>query len=268
MPGGLREAFDRDGYAIVPDFVNARDIAMLRARAERIALDAPENRFAATFSARAQSEWKPDDSFLSSGYAVRAFREENSEAINKIGHALHDLDDVFAAFSHDARLDELAREFGLADPRIYQSTYIFKQPRVGGEVRWHQDATYFVTDPQTVTAFWFALDDAGRDNGCLWAAPGAHAGPLRERFVVANGRAALERLDETPWPAQDDAQPLEVQAGTLVVMHGLLPHASGPNTSARSRHAFILHVVDGAARYSPHNWLQRTEAPARGFIDT
>ncbi|GAC1422980.1 MAG: Dot/Icm type IV secretion system effector LegD1 [Candidatus Velthaea sp.] len=266
IASGLREAFERDGYAIVPDFIDARGIAALRARAERIVAEGTQNRADSAFSAREQSDWKPDDSFLNSGYAVRAFREENSDAINKIGHALHDLDSVFSSFSHTARLDGFAREFGLTDPRIYQSTYIFKAPRVGGEVRWHQDATYFVTDPQTVIAFWFALDDADRDNGCLWAVPGTHGGPLRERFVVDAGRAVLERLDDTPWPAVADAQPLEVRAGTLVVMHGLLPHASGANSSARSRHAYILHVVDGTARYSPRNWLQRTDVPAGGFI--
>ena len=34
-------------------------------------------------------------------------------------------------------------------PHVYQSTYIFKQPHIGGEVRWHQDATSFWTEPQS-----------------------------------------------------------------------------------------------------------------------
>ena len=39
--------------------------------------------------------------------------------------------------------------------------------------------------------------------------------------------------------------PLEAPKGTLVVLHGLLPHLSGANTSPRSRHAYALHVIDG-----------------------
>jgi phytanoyl-CoA hydroxylase len=58
-----------------------------------------------------------------------------------------------------------------------------------------------------------------------------------------------------------------VSAGTLVVFHGLLPHASGPNRSPQSRLAYTLHVTDGTAMYSPLNWLQRGQAlPVRGFV--
>jgi phytanoyl-CoA hydroxylase len=56
-----------------------------------------------------------------------------------------------------------------------------------------------------------------------------------------------------------------VPAGTLVVFHGLLPHYSAPNRSARSRLAYTLHVTDGAAAYSPLNWLQRERLPVRGL---
>ena len=60
---------------------------------------------------------------------------------------------------------------------------------------------------------------------------------------------------------------IEAEAGTLVVFHGLLPHWSAPNRSARSRHAYTLHATDGRAAYAPHNWLQRTRLPLRGFVD-
>ncbi len=180
---------------------------------------------------------------------------------------MHDLDPVFERFSRDPRLHALALELGLAEPRVYQSMYIFKQPRIGGEVRWHQDATYFDTDPVSVTTLWFALERADRTNGCLWVQRGGHRTPLRERFVVDGGAGRLERIDATPWPSQDAAEPVEVDAGTLVVMHGRLPHYSAPNRSAASRHAYTLHAVDARTRYSPANWLQRDAAfPARGFV--
>jgi phytanoyl-CoA hydroxylase len=274
----LRVRYDRDGFVVIPDFLDAATIASLRARAEAIVANA-ESAPRATFSASDDNAARPaDGSFLTSGYAVRCFYEEGAfdatgalrvpitRAINKIGHALHDLDEVFAAFTHSEKLDVVARTLGLADPRIYQSTYIFKQPRIGGDVRCHQDATYFDTEPQTVTAFWFALDDADAENGCLAARPGTHRGPLRERFVVDAEGARLEHLDDAPWPALDTMEPIAVRAGALVIMHGLLPHASGPNATDRSRHAYIVHVVDGAARYSPRNWLQRQAVPATGFM--
>jgi phytanoyl-CoA hydroxylase len=76
----------------------------------------------------------------------------------------------------------------------------------------------------------------------------------------------MEKLDATPWPDARSAVPLEVEAGTLVVFHGLLPHYSAANRSAVSRHAYTLHVTDAGSAYSPLNWLQRGPAlPVRGF---
>ena len=77
----------------------------------------------------------------------------------------------------------------------------------------------------------------------------------------------LEALDPTPWPDLAQALPVEVPAGTLVCLHGLLPHYSAPNRSAHSRHAYTLHAVDGTSTYSVSNWLQRgADLPLRGFL--
>jgi phytanoyl-CoA hydroxylase len=275
----VRERYERDGFLVLPGFKSSEEIAALRARAAEIvdAFDPAES--TAVFTTRDESRTKSDEYFLTSGDAVRCFFEEEAFdasgalrgpkelSINKIGHAMHDLDPVFERFSRDPRLHELARELGIAEPRVYQSMYIFKQPRIGGEVRWHQDATYFETDPISVTTLWFALERADRGNGCLWVQRGGHRTPLRERFIVDGGGARIERLDETPWPAEGEAEPVEVDAGTLVVLHGRLPHYSAPNRSETSRHAYTLHFVDARARYSPRNWLQRnTSFPARGFV--
>jgi len=275
----VRAEFERDGLLVIPGFKPADEVNALRERAERIVEAFEPSQASGVFSAREGSATNAETYFLTSGDVVRCFFEEEAFdpsgalrvpkplAINKIGHAMHDLDPVFDAFSHDPRLDELAHELGLADPRVYQSMYIFKQPHIGGEVRWHQDATYFDTDPVTVTTLWFALERADRANGCLWVQRGGHRTPLRERFVVDSGHGRMEKLDATPWPDEAHAEPVEVEAGTLVVFHGLLPHYSAPNRSDRSRHAYTLHVVDGRARYSPKNWLQRrADFPARGFV--
>ncbi|MDB5489868.1 MAG: hypothetical protein JWQ58_3583, partial [Reyranella sp.] len=135
---------------------------------------------------------------------------------------------------------------------------------VGAEVGWHQDATYLRTDPPSVTGFWIALDDADSGNGCLTALPGAHRGPLREWFGYRDGDLVTRTLDATPWPDVEPV-PLEVRRGTLIVLHGLLPHASTPNRSSRQRHAYSLHLIDGRADYPEDNWLQRPDLPLRGF---
>jgi phytanoyl-CoA hydroxylase len=260
--------FERDGFAVMPGFVTDSSCNTLRTRALEI-VEASDMRGASTFNTRHDAAAR-DAYFLESANTVRCFFEEEARdergdarvakalAINKIGHALHELDPVFARFSHDPRLHELLIGLGVREPRIYQSMYIFKQPHIGGEVDWHQDATFFSTEPQSVITLWFAIERATITNGCLRVLRGGHHTPLRERFeAVPGGGTRMVRLDSTPWPSGSAGEPLEVEAGTLVVMHGLLPHYSAPNRSAHSRHAYTLHAVDGRARYDPRNWLQR-----------
>ena len=272
------QRFHQDGCLVLPDFKPASAMAALRARALQIVEGFDPSTRRAVFTTNAQVR-SIDRVFLDSANEVRCFFEEEAFApdgslkqakalsINKIGHALHDLDAVFADFSHGAALDTVARSLGLAEPQIWQSMYIFKQPGIGGEVGWHQDATFFHTTPISVTTFWFALEDATLANGCLWVQPGGHRTPLRERFVRHGDTITMEKLDTTPWPDAATATPLEVAAGTLVVFHGLLPHYSAPNRSANSRHAYTLHVTDARCAYAQTNWIQRNAAlPVRGFI--
>ena len=263
------EAYARDGFLVLPGFLSPSDCDALQARAAELvaAFDAGPAR--TVFSTRDQAHAR-DRYFQESGGAIRFFFEEDAAdqppalALNKLGHALHDLDPVFDRVSRQPHLAELAAALGLQQPLLLQSMYLFKQPHIGAEVGWHQDATYLYTEPVTVTGFWVALDDADCDNGCLLALPGAHRGPLRQRFKRVGDALVSESLSVEPWPSVAP-RALEARRGTLVVLHGLLPHASAPNRSSRARHAYALHLIDGRAIYAPDNWLQRPALPLRGF---
>lgn len=75
----------------------------------------------------------------------------------------------------------------------------------------------------------------------------------------------FETYDSEPWP-EDRLVPLEVTKGSLIVLHGLLPHKSLANRSAKSRHAYTLHLIDANGGYAHDNWLQRPEEmPLQGF---
>jgi phytanoyl-CoA hydroxylase len=256
--------YERDGFLVVPDFLPAADCDALQARAAELVAGFGAGPARTIFSTRDQGHAR-DRYFLDSGGAIRFFFEEEApDQLNKIGHALHDLDPVFDRVSRQPKLAALAHELGLAEPLLLQSMYIFKNPGIGGEVGWHQDATFLHTEPVTVTGFWIALDDADRDNGCLMTLAGAHRGPLRRRFRRSDETTTMDCIDPTPWPVTSPTL-IEVRRGTLVVLHGLLPHASSANRSARPRHAYALHLIDRRAAYSADNWLQRPDFPLRGF---
>jgi phytanoyl-CoA hydroxylase len=280
MPGlsALQLAsYQRDGFLVIEDFADPEECERLRRRAQELVHDFDPQGVISIFSTREQTR-ASDDYFLDSGDKVRFFFEEDAftpdgglryskeRSINKIGHALHDLDPVFNSFSRKPELAAICADLGYVEPLLLQSMYIFKQPNIGGAVTCHQDATFLYTEPPSVTGFWFALEDATKENGCMWAVPGGHKLGLKKRFVrAAEGGTKFETLDDSPWPEIPQA-PLEVSQGALVILHGLLPHLSHANRSAKSRHAYTLHVIDGACEYSVGNWLRRApDMPLLGF---
>ena len=272
-PEGAKAAWEEAGCLILEGFVSETACDDLIAASDRLTQDLLDEAEGHAFDA-VDNQHSDEDYFLSSGSVIRAFMEEKTDgvdrkrAVNKLGHAMHDLDPSFEAFSHQKQLLKLTKQMGLGTPLLLQSMLIFKHARVGGEVTMHQDSTFIYSEPETCIGFWFALQDATTENGAMYALPGWHKGPLEKRFhrsASDDNMTEFDHLADVDWPL-DEAVPLEAPKGSLIMLHGRLPHRSSANTSNKSRYAYTLHTVDASAHYPDDNWLRRgEEMPLRTF---
>ena len=269
--------FRSAGVMVLEDFVSTSACQRLREQALKLVDEFDPQSVRSVFSAMEQTQLG-DAYFEQSGDKIRFFFEEGAfdaegnlqqskeDSLNKMGHGMHDLDPVFDAFSRTSALAAVVESLGYDDPVLLQSMYIFKPPRIGGEVYCHQDSTFLYTDPESCIGFWFALEDATIENGCMHFIPGAHKGALKElHYRDDSGKMTFKTLDDSPWP-ENATVPAEVKAGSMVIFDGRAPHLSGANLSDKSRHAYTVHVIDRNSHYPAENWLQRSaDLPLRGF---
>ncbi|KAF7808737.1 phytanoyl-CoA dioxygenase [Senna tora] len=256
--------FNSQGYLVIESFASSEEIDAMMKRMEQLLDDFDSSSTASIFSTKNQQKLT-DDYFYESVEKVSFFFEEKAFgddgnlnqpkqlSINKVGHALHEIEPAFKKFSSSEKFASLLHSLGYKRPVIMQSMYIFKQPGIGGEVVPHQDNSFLYTEPSTCTGLWLALEDASILNGCLWAIPGSHKNGLVRRFLRDENGVKFDR--PSPSYDQKDFVPIEVKAGSLVIIHGDLIHQSFENQSPKSRHAYSLHVVDtDGCTWAPENW--------------
>lgn len=196
QPRTIPLSHSRPGFLVVPGFLSPTDVAALRSRGQALleGFDPSGPEAQAVFSSTNQFRVSTDH-FLASSTTASFFFEEGAfdgdgkltappaQCVNKIAHALHEVDPAFRSFARSPAVTGIPAALGYARPLPVQSMYICKQPAIGGEVVPHQDSTFLATTPKpSVFGVWVALEDADEGNGCLWALPGSHRGPVLRRF--------------------------------------------------------------------------------------
>jgi len=227
-PTPARETYEREGYVIFRNVLDADLIGEVRAHIDWLRAKHPD------------------------------LRPEN------LGHWLVRDDPFWVRLISDDRLLDVAEQFIGPNIALFASHYICKPPGDGMPVLWHQDGSYWPLEPMEVVTLWLAASPSTPENGCMRVIPRTRhmdLQALRQRDDVAN--VLNSGMDDALVDASQ-AVDLVMAPGDVSVHHPNLVHGSNANTSDAWRLGLTIRYIPTSTRIlhqnHPCNFLLRGEA--------
>jgi len=222
----LKEQYDRDGYVIARNVIDA---------------DLVEE-------GRQHIDW---------------LRAKNPDLRPELlGHNLMTHDAFWVRLIGDDRLLDVAEEFIGPNIALFASHYLAKPPYEGQPVLWHQDGSYWPLEPMDVVTLWLSLDQVDAENGCMEVIPGTQHMKLEEmkpRTDVAN--VLSSGMDEALVDASK-AVDIVLGPGDVSIHHPNVIHGSKANNSSRWRRGLTIRYIPASTRIVTRNG----EAWASAFL--
>ncbi len=237
------EHYQRDGFIVIEDFLDADELEHWRATTQ----DAVDKRLQASATA---AGWGKDSNSLTNqgnpdGYYAQVF----TQCIR-----LADTHEGMKELMFDARMGELAGTLaGVDGIRIWHDQALFKPP-YGNATAWHLDNPFWSFHSQDSLSIWVALDDATLGNGCMWYIPGTHKLATYENAEIGQNQRDL--FKKYPDWAHMPSKSAPARAGSAVLHNGLCAHGAGANMTAGPRRAITCaYMPDGATFNGQQNVL-------------
>lgn len=240
-------AFYREnGYLIIEGFLDSGELAEWR----RCTAEAVEQRLGT----------KPPEGH----HALQNLGDPNSYYALVFTQCLRlaDIHDGMRRLIYDRRIGRMAaRLAGVPRMRVWHDQALIKPP-YGNPTAWHLDNPYWSFDSRDAISIWVALDDATRQNGCLYYIPGSHRTASHDRNVgIGPALGDLFRV----YPEWLEIEPVagECGAGAAVWHNGLTAHGAGANMTPRPRPAMTCAFMpDGCTFNGKKNILSDEQVAA------
>jgi phytanoyl-CoA hydroxylase len=219
----LKPEYEREGFAVVPNFLDEGELAELRAQLDR-------------YIREVVPTLPPTAAFFQD-----RSRPETLKQMQHMG-----VDPYFAAYPRHPKWVALGRALVGEEVGCDAPEWFNKPPGTEHPTPPHQDNYYFCLHPPQVVTIWLALEKVDAENGCLRYVRGSH-----QRGIRPHGLSQILGFSQaiTDYGEADRALEVEIELepGDAVAHHGNTIHRAEPNRSAnRHRRAFAM-VYRGAS---------------------
>ena len=221
------EAFDRDGYVVIPDLLDLDEL----------------DRYGALVTAAVKERNAGDDTPLEK-------KSRYQQSFIQCMNLWEDHPEV-APLTFHPRLGQAAAELlGVPTIRLWHDQALYKQAG-GRPTDAHQDHPYWpIKETPSVTA-WIPFEGSTLASGALGYVPGTHKIGVRKFVNIFYGEP--DDILAHPEVAGTDPVFVEVPKGSVAFHHGLTVHLAKANTTERDRAVHtIIYFPDGSTRGYPN----------------
>jgi ectoine hydroxylase-related dioxygenase (phytanoyl-CoA dioxygenase family) len=246
--------YDREGYVILPELLNAADLAPARqALMDKVSVIADQ--LFAEGLIKDKHEDAPFETRL-----VKLFENLDEKTFLRFGRSWRDpVAGYFHLIANPKIIDAVESLIG---SEIFANPVYNARPKVpgvaAGAVPWHQDKSYWPNaNWNPVITVWIPLVDTNLENGCLHVWPRTHKTKLVTYHADTYTGTAYTEIDLKE-QADRNAVCLPMKAGSAILFNDRCIHSSTPNLSRGVRWSVDL-------RYQPTE-QQRFREYGVGFL--
>lgn len=204
---GIREQYDRDGYVIARNVIDA-NLAQ---------------------EAREHIDW-----LMAKNPGTRP---------EQLHHNLMTKDAFWVRLISDDRLLDVAEQFIGPNIALFASHYIAKRPYDGQAVLWHQDGSYWPLEPMEVTTLWLAIDESTPENGCMRVIPSTQTMDLQKMLKRTDVDNVLASGMDEALVDESKAVDIVLAPGDVSIHHPNVIHGSNANTSPKWRRGLTIRYI-------------------------
>ena len=220
----LREEFEANGFVKIDQAFSGEHLSQIQQEVDQMIDRSIKS--GRQLEAHWRGEWRED---------VDVEGDKQARSVLSIHNIQYHSACLAQLMFHPNLVDPAAAVIGTTDLQLSNTLMHAKPPKIGAAFPMHQDYDYAPHKLDTLIAVTLYLDDSGIDNGCLCVYPGSH----KQGYIEKHEHQGSHHLPMNEYPI-DQATPVPMKAGDLLIFSYLTVHGSTPNTSDQWRRMLLF----------------------------